>query len=199
MNLVKIDTMPKKLKEKVLNILKRWLENENDNLAEEERIWNDYEENTIRGEMDEENEEKTEKVDEGEEDEQNKEKEEEEEEEEENPDEMEEAEDDEEKVIKEEVDEEDADKPMDHKKHGDGEGSMEVEGSQENPFENSREEPLEEKLEKANGKVYKWMAGIEPNEIGQTIGEWDKLSLLKMVEMADQECREYPEKFVLKY
>jgi hypothetical protein len=64
-------------------------------------------------------------------------------------------------------------------------------------IENSRTraERLKEKLAKANGKVYKWMAGIEPTEIGQTIGEWDKLSLLKMVEMADQEIREHPTKF----
>jgi hypothetical protein len=63
---------------------------------------------------------------------------------------------------------------------------------------NSREEILERKLAKANGKVYKWMAGIEPTEIGATIGEWDKLSLLKMVEMGDQEIREYPQRFILK-
>jgi hypothetical protein len=61
---------------------------------------------------------------------------------------------------------------------------------------NSREEKLKKKLAKANEKVYTWMAGIGPNEIGQTIGDWDKLSLLKMVEMADQEIREYPQKSV---
>jgi hypothetical protein len=61
---------------------------------------------------------------------------------------------------------------------------------------NSREETLKKKLAKANEKVYKWMAGIEPTEIGQTIGDWDKLSLLKMVEMADQEIREHPQKSV---
>jgi hypothetical protein len=38
------------------------------------------------------------------------------------------------------------------------------------------------------------MAGIGPNEIEGTIGEWDKLSLAKMVEMADQEIREHPQK-----
>jgi hypothetical protein len=59
---------------------------------------------------------------------------------------------------------------------------------------NAREETLRKKLENANIKVYKWMAGIEPTEIGRTIGDWDKLSLLKMVEMADQEIREHPEK-----
>jgi hypothetical protein len=60
--------------------------------------------------------------------------------------------------------------------------------------ENARKEILKEKLAKANEKVYKWMTGIESNEIGQTIGDWDKLSLLKMVEMANQEIRENPEK-----
>jgi hypothetical protein len=57
---------------------------------------------------------------------------------------------------------------------------------------------LKKKLAKANEKVYKWMAGIKPNEIGPTIGGWDKLSLLKMVEMADQEIREDPQKSVEK-
>jgi hypothetical protein len=59
-------------------------------------------------------------------------------------------------------------------------------------IENSRTraERLKEKLAKVNGKVYKWMAGIGQKEIGQTIGDWDKLSLLKMVEMADHEIRE---------
>jgi hypothetical protein len=61
---------------------------------------------------------------------------------------------------------------------------------------NSREETLKRKLAKANEKVYKWMAGIEPTEIERTIGDWDKLSVLKMVEMADQEIREHPQKFV---
>jgi hypothetical protein len=70
----------------------------------------------------------------------------------------------------------------------------ELEGIEDNPFAMSREETLKIKLENANEKVYKWMARIAPNEIGQTIGEWDKLSLLKMVEMADQEIREYPQK-----
>src|SRR4051794_12862299 len=59
-----------------------------------------------------------------------------------------------------------------------------------------REETLKKKLAKANAKVYKWMAGIEPQEIGRTISDWDKLSLLKMVEMADQEIREHPEKSI---
>jgi hypothetical protein len=36
------------------------------------------------------------------------------------------------------------------------------------------------------------MAGIEPSEIGRTISKLDKMSLLKMVEMADQETREHP-------
>jgi hypothetical protein len=40
------------------------------------------------------------------------------------------------------------------------------------------------------------MAGIEPDEIGRAIGDWDKLSLLKMVEMADQEIRGHPQKFI---
>jgi hypothetical protein len=65
----------------------------------------------------------------------------------------------------------------------------------ENPLR-SREEILKKKLAKANDKVYKWMTGIGPNEIEETIGDWDKLSLLKMVEMADQEIRQHPEKFI---
>jgi hypothetical protein len=90
------------------------------------------------------------------------------------------------------------DKPIkEEKKKEEGEEeSMEVEGIEANPFANSREETLKLKLENATEKVYKWMAGIEPNEIGGTIGEWDNLSLLKMVEMADQEIREDPQKFI---
>jgi hypothetical protein len=61
---------------------------------------------------------------------------------------------------------------------------------------NSREEKLKKKLAKANEKVYKWMAGIESNKIEGTIGKWDKLSLLKMVEMADQEIRQHPQKSI---
>jgi hypothetical protein len=91
----------------------------------------------------------------------------------------------------------------------DTEGSMEIEII-ENPLGKAppataageakanppaEEEKLETKLAKATAKVYNWMAGIEPNEIGQTIGDWDKLSVLKMVEMADQEIREHPQKF----
>jgi hypothetical protein len=76
---------------------------------------------------------------------------------------------------------------------GEGDESTEIEIIEEKP----REETLKIKLENANEKVYKWMAGIGPNDIGETIGDWDKLSLLKMVEMADQEIREYPQKYVL--
>jgi hypothetical protein len=61
---------------------------------------------------------------------------------------------------------------------------------------NSREETVRKKLKKANEN--KWMEGIELNEIEGAIGDWDKLSILKMVEMADQEIREHPEKFILK-
>jgi hypothetical protein len=53
---------------------------------------------------------------------------------------------------------------------------------------------LEEKLSKAQAKVYNWMAGIEPNQIGPTLGKWDNSYLRKMVEMADQEIRENSEK-----
>jgi hypothetical protein len=102
----------------------------------------------------------------------------------------------EEKILNEE--EENADKILIEDiqiKQEEDEGLIKVEII-ENPFDNSREEILKKKLSKANEKVYKWMAGIEPNEIGQTIGEWDKLSLLKMVKMADQEIREHPQKFI---
>jgi hypothetical protein len=74
--------------------------------------------------------------------------------------------------------------------------SIKIEHIKNKPGENLEKETLKEKLAKATGKVYKWMAGIEPNEIGPTIEEWDKLSLLKMVEMADQEIREHPQKFI---
>jgi uncharacterized FlaG/YvyC family protein len=59
-----------------------------------------------------------------------------------------------------------------------------------------REETLEEKLQKATAKVYKWMEGIEPNQIDATLGDWNNTSLLKVVKMADQEIREHPEKFL---
>jgi hypothetical protein len=71
---------------------------------------------------------------------------------------------------------------------------IKIEHIEELPCSNSREETLKLKLAKANEKVYKWMAGIGPNEIEGTIGDWDKISLLKMVEMANQEIREHPEK-----
>jgi hypothetical protein len=67
---------------------------------------------------------------------------------------------------------------------------------EENPLANPKEEALEERLAKANNKVYNWMAGIEQNAIGPTIEDWDKLTLLKFVEMADQEIRENAEKFI---
>jgi hypothetical protein len=38
-----------------------------------------------------------------------------------------------------------------------------------------------------------------PNEIEGTIGDWDNLLLLKMVEMADQEIREHPQKLNFKW
>jgi hypothetical protein len=97
----------------------------------------------------------------------------------------------------------DEEPPMEEEEQEEEDGSIKqevkeeiIEGIEENPFINSREETLKIKLENANEKVYKWMAGIETNEIGRTIHEWDKLSLLKMVEMADQEIREHPEKFI---
>jgi hypothetical protein len=77
----------------------------------------------------------------------------------------------------------------------DAKGTIKVEII-ENPFDNS-EQTTEEKLEKANEKVYKWMAGIEPNKIEQTIGDWDKSSLLKLVEMANQEIQLHPQKYIL--
>jgi hypothetical protein len=100
-----------------------------------------------------------------------------------------------EKVDEEENDDEivieDEDQPAEEHK-----GSMKVEINEQNTLLNSREKELKEKLAKANEKVYKWMAGIEPNEIEGTIKDWDKLSLLKLVEMADQEIREHPDKFI---
>jgi hypothetical protein len=53
-----------------------------------------------------------------------------------------------------------------------------------------------EKLANANANIYKWMAGIEPTLIGPTLGDWDNASLLRMVQMADQEIRQYPAKFI---
>jgi hypothetical protein len=78
------------------------------------------------------------------------------------------------------------------------EDSIEIAIIEENPLANPREETLEleERLAKACKKVYDWMAGIGPNEIEQTIEGWDKSSLLKIVEMADLEIREHPEKSV---
>jgi hypothetical protein len=76
------------------------------------------------------------------------------------------------------------------------EDEEEVVVEEENPWANPTKETLEVKLENANEKVYKWMAGIGPNEIEATISEWDKLSLLKMVEMADQEIRQHPQKSI---
>jgi hypothetical protein len=79
-------------------------------------------------------------------------------------------------------------------------GSMSIEKTTETPLENEvnpREDTLEEQLHKAIAKVYKWMAGIEPNQIGPTLEGWDNSSLLKMVEMADQEIKQHPEKFII--
>jgi hypothetical protein len=59
-----------------------------------------------------------------------------------------------------------------------------------------REETLEEKLQKANVIAYKFMAGILPNQIGPTLEEWDTDTLLKMVQMAEQEIRQHPAKFI---
>jgi hypothetical protein len=77
------------------------------------------------------------------------------------------------------------------------ENGEQLEDQENEIIENPRKETREEKLAKANRKIYKWMAGIQPNEIGGTIGDWDKVSLLKMVKMADQEIREHPQKFIL--
>jgi hypothetical protein len=70
---------------------------------------------------------------------------------------------------------------------------------EEVPLENEaspRGDTLEEQLHKAIAKVYKWMAGIEQNQIGTTLEGWDNSSLLKMVEMANHEIREHPAKFI---
>jgi hypothetical protein len=108
----------------------------------------------------------------------------------------EEEEEDEEQEM-EEGDDEEEDQPIaDKKEEKPIKIKEEIEGIEDNPFAMSREETLKIKLENANEKVYKWMAGIEPNKIGKTIGDWDKVSLLKMVEMADQEIREHPQKFI---
>jgi hypothetical protein len=90
------------------------------------------------------------------------------------------------------IGQDDEEQQEEKKAKGEEEGSIKIESTEEN----SRHKTLKRKLAKANEKVYKWMAGIEPNEIEGTIGDWDKLSLLKMVEMADQEIREHPQKFV---
>jgi hypothetical protein len=82
--------------------------------------------------------------------------------------------------------------------HEEKQGSS-IKKTTETPLENEATpgvETLEEKLQKAQEKVYKWMAGIEPQQIGPTLGEWDTVSVLKMVEMADQEVRQHPAKFI---
>jgi hypothetical protein len=57
-----------------------------------------------------------------------------------------------------------------------------------------KEETLEEKFAKT---YYEWMARIEQNQIGPKVVEMDMASVLRMVEMADQEVRQHPAKFVL--
>jgi hypothetical protein len=83
-----------------------------------------------------------------------------------------------------------------------GEGSMEK-TTDETPQENEAnptEKTLKEMLHEADAKVYyKWMARFEPNQIEPKVMEMDNAELLKMVEMADQEVRQHPEKFILIY
>jgi hypothetical protein len=75
-------------------------------------------------------------------------------------------------------------------------GAMEKTTETETPLGNAatpRVETLEEMVAQA---YYKWMAGIEPHQIGPKIDEMDKSSVLKMVQIADKEIREQPTKFI---
>jgi hypothetical protein len=82
------------------------------------------------------------------------------------------------------------------------EGSMEIietpQGNEATPRVETLEEMLQKanaKAQKANAKVYhKWMAGIERNQIGPKLEEMDTLSVLKMVQVADQEIKQHPAK-----
>jgi hypothetical protein len=74
-----------------------------------------------------------------------------------------------------------------------GEGNEPIEEGLENEA-NPRVETLEEMLQNAIAKLYIWMAGIEPNQIGPALEGWDNAAL---VQMADQEIRQHPEKFIL--
>jgi hypothetical protein len=77
-------------------------------------------------------------------------------------------------------------------------------GSKEKPTETPqgneaapRVETAKEKLQKSQAKAYyEWMAGFEANQIESTVKELDTDSVLKMVEMADQEIRQHPAKFI---
>jgi hypothetical protein len=75
-----------------------------------------------------------------------------------------------------------------------GEGNEPIEEGGLKNEANPRVETLEEMLQKAIAKVYIWMAGIEPNQIGPALEGWDNAAL---VQMADQEIRQHPEKFIL--
>jgi hypothetical protein len=162
----------------------------------EEEEDEDEEEKENEAEEEEKEEEKEEEEEEEEKEEEEEEKEEEEEEE--NEDDEDDCEADGEEVKEDVIDDivvmdEDEQPAAGHK------GSIKVEIIEANPLPNSPAETVEEKLAKlaqATAKVYNWMAGIERNQIEETIGDWDKLSLLKIVEMADSEIQEHPEKFV---
>jgi hypothetical protein len=82
-------------------------------------------------------------------------------------------------------------------KEDDEDGQEENKANEEGGLENEanpRMETLEEMLQKAIAKVYIWMAGIAPHQIGPTLEGWDNAAL---VQMADQEIRQHPEKFIL--
>jgi hypothetical protein len=53
-----------------------------------------------------------------------------------------------------------------------------------------------EKVDEGSENVYKWMAGFRQEEIGQKLTELDNGTVLKMVEMADQQIRRNKDKSV---
>jgi hypothetical protein len=46
-----------------------------------------------------------------------------------------------------------------------------------------------ENVDKGNENVYKWMAGVRHEDIDTKLTELDNATVLKMVEMADQQIR----------
>jgi pyruvate-formate lyase-activating enzyme len=70
-------------------------------------------------------------------------------------------------------------------------------GNEATPKVETLDEMLQKARQKADAKVYyKWIAGFRPHQIETTVKELDTASVLKMVEMADQEIRQHPAKFI---